>query len=142
MTTHSGRRWFLRGSVLAVVGLTCASPIWFLGRRQRAFRRFLKEGDHQALLAACRDLIKRRQEFRPDGQPGGSDEVVSVNPTDPRLAAVIRELEPTDVSVSASRVRIELHGGHDHFGFYAFAEGAEMPSDGGLIPGLYPYGTN
>jgi hypothetical protein len=97
--------------------------------------KLLYETDHQAVLEACRDLMarhKRGEEFPP-----------MFFPSDPGFPDSLRPLRPSYLSVSYDVVVMEMHGGHDHYGFYAFAEGSEKEKGYGgkkLIDGLLWYG--
>ena len=58
---------------------------------------------------------------------------------DPRLPAILRGLGTSYVSVSEEVVHVELHGGFDHYGVNAFAEGVEGGGGRKLIEGLWYY---
>jgi hypothetical protein len=58
---------------------------------------------------------------------------------DPCLPDVLRELGTSYVSVSKDIVRVELHGGFDHYGVLAFPEGVEGHGDRKLMEGLWYY---
>ena len=59
---------------------------------------------------------------------------------DPRVPLIIRELGPTYIDITAEHVHVELHGGFDHYGFYAYAENVDYGDDWSkLINGLYYY---
>jgi hypothetical protein len=122
----------LVGFVLALLALPClpfAGIAVDVYRSNRERERLLHETDHQALLAACRVLMRdyAGQHFADPAQ-------------DPRVPRIIRELGPSYMDVSAEEVRVELHGGFDHYGFIAFADGVD-PGDrpGKLIDGLVYY---
>ena len=59
---------------------------------------------------------------------------------DPRVPMIIRELGPSYMAISSQQLRVELHGGFDHYGFVAYAEGVNAGDDWGrLIDGLVYY---
>jgi hypothetical protein len=117
------------GGVLYVSGIWDA---WRYTIHKRAiYDRFVKHGDHAQLLAACRDVLERREEFIHDG--------VSIDPNNPKLPAIIRDLEPAYILAPEDHLQIELHSGHAHFGFYAFPKFAQGSGGIELIPGLWAY---
>jgi hypothetical protein len=93
----------------------------------------LSDTDHQAVLAACREMMIRRKRGEPTGE---------VEPTDPIVPQLLRALHPARIIVGDDFVQLEMHGGFDHYGFYAYSEGSqEEGRDGGkqLIKGLWFY---
>lgn len=95
----------------------------------RERQRLLHETDHHALLAASRELMRRH-----------AGEQIDQPDTDPRVPAIIRELGPSYMTVSEKQLRVELHGGFDHYGFVAHAEDVDDDDHWGkLIDGLYYY---
>ena len=132
-----GKRWPI-GRLIAIVSLlllfvlSCSPFIWialdvYNSRRER--QRLLHETDHHALLAASRELMKEH-----------AGEEIAGPDQDPRVPHIIRELGPSYMSISTDQLRVELHGGFDHYGFTAFSKGVDA-GDGGerLIDGLYYY---
>jgi hypothetical protein len=63
----------------------------------------------------------------------------SIDPQDPRLPAIIRELKPTDIYANDQWLSIELLGGFDHCGVHAFAGGAKGFGKMELVDGLWYY---
>ena len=132
-----GTRWAI-GRLIAIVSLlvlfvlSCTPFLWIpvdVYNSHRERQRLLHETDHYALLAASRKLMKEH----------AGEEIAEPN-QDPRVPRIIRELGPSYMSISTDQLRVELHGGFDHYGFIAFPDGV----DGGdgwerLIDGLYYY---
>ena len=107
--------------------------------------RLLCETDHQALLEACRDISRmvakgdlKKYEYsirrNPDPDPETS-----------RFSQVILDLEPSRIYIDEDgRVMVEMFGGLDPFGVYAYPEDYTLPSyskygDKKLIDGLWYY---
>ena len=130
----SGTRWRLVRLVLVLMllALPCAPflaiPIdVYRSHRQR--QRLLHETDHHALLAASRELMKKY---------AGQD--IAQPDQDPRVPRIIRELGPSYMGISSEQLRVELHGGFDHYGFIAFAKDADAENRWSkLVDGLYYY---
>jgi hypothetical protein len=111
----------LVGSCGWILGI--AVDVWQSARERD---RVLYHSDHQAIRAACRDLMaKYAGEY--------------IDRDDPCLPDVLRELGTSYVSVSKDIVRVELHGGFDHYGVLAFPEGVEGHGDRKLMEGLWYY---
>jgi hypothetical protein len=132
-----GRRWKI-GRLIAIVSLLllfvlpCAPFLWIpvdVYNSHRERERLLHETDHHALLAASRKLMRDH-----------AGEEIAEPDQDPRVPRIIRELGPSYMSISTDQLRVELHGGFDHYGFIAFSDGVDW-GDGGvrLIDGLYYY---
>jgi hypothetical protein len=95
----------------------------------RERQRLLHETDHHLLLAASRKLMKEH-----------AGEEIPEPDKDPRVPRIIRELGPSYMSISTDQLRVELHGGFDHYGFVALPDGANGGDGWGkLIDGLYYY---
>lgn len=116
--------------------------------------RLLCETDHQALLDACRDVLrmynrgdlKKSQYWIRDSHfaerlhyPTPSSEKVI-------LPKVILDLEPAMIDIGQDgRIMIEMLGGLSHFGVYAYPEDYKYKGpisaygDKELIPGLWYY---
>ena len=120
----------------------------FFGVRDAQRKRvsLLYETDHQALLKACKELSKMvaKGELKPgEYYLRGSQR----HPAALRFPKPILDLAPNYVYIDendSGRVMLEMHGGFDHFGVEAYAEGYEKPSyseyrDKELIPGLWYY---
>ncbi|MHC4173900.1 MAG: hypothetical protein ACYTBX_15975 [Planctomycetota bacterium] len=100
----------------------------------------LHKTDHQALLAACRVVMK--EGYRGDYKITWPD----THPDAEKLPKEILRLGPTYISVfDEGRVKIEMWGGMSHFGVVAYAEDFKEPYKdfkGGnkkLIDGLWFY---
>jgi hypothetical protein len=115
--------------------LVCSGLYFFVGPQFTSPKKLLYETDHHAVLEACRDLMDRHKR--------GEEFPHFFNPNDPAFPDSLRPLRPSYLSVSDDFVLMEMHGGHDHYGFYAYAAGSEKEGkDGGvkLIDGLWWYG--
>jgi hypothetical protein len=98
-------------------------------RSHRQRQRLLHETDHRELLAASRELMKKH---------AGQD--IAQPDQDPRVPRIIRELGPSYMGISSEQLRVELHGGFDHYGFIAFAKDADAENRWSkLVDGLYYY---
>jgi hypothetical protein len=131
--------------VLATMGLVAAVAAPFvtmyvvfrkwLRRAERGREHLFLETDYQELLAACRELSKRR--------PSGGFYHIHLGQRDPETLTfprVILDLEPALVNVSPSsygEVQVELFPGPEWFGLIASAEGQEGRGDVKLIDGLW-----
>jgi hypothetical protein len=68
-----------------------------------------------------------------------------VDPNDPKIPSPIAALKPGDIIATGSDVRLELHGGFQHYGVIALGEQFEINQTSGyvgrfeLIPGLWYY---
>lgn len=77
--------------------------------------------DHAAVLAACREVMANRLSYRL-AEEKESDRLV-IDPTDPKLPAVIRALKPTSVITDdENSLYMQLHRGSDDFGLDAASE--------------------
>jgi hypothetical protein len=132
-----GTRWRLvrRAAIVPLLMLLAIPCAPFLAipidvyRSHRQRQRLLHETDHHALLAASRELM---------GKHAGQD--IAQPDQDPRVPRIIRELEPSYMGISSEQLRVELHGGFDHYGFVAFAKGANAGDRWTkLVDGLYYY---
>ena len=103
--------------------------------------------DHAALLAACREVMSNRHAFARDRDWHGQKDPDRsfIDPKDPKVPAAIAALQPRDIIASDSNMHLELHGGFDHYGVFAFSEEAASSQTNGfsgpfqLIPGLWYY---
>jgi hypothetical protein len=66
-------------------------------------------------------------------------EEINLDGSDTSLPKAIRELHPTWITTDKDRVRVELHGGFDHYGVLAFPKGVEGDGTKKLIDGLWYY---
>ena len=130
----SGTRWRLVRLVLVLMllALPCAPFVAIpidVYRSHRQRQRLLHQTDHHALLAASRELMKNH---------AGQD--IAQPDQDPRVPLIIRELGPSYMGISSEQLRVELHGGFDHYGFIALANDANAEDRGSkLVDGLYYY---
>ncbi len=111
--------------------------------RQRQ-RRLLCETDYPVLLEACRELL--RKVSAGDLKPGKYPVRRGPHPETTRFPQPILQLEPTYVDIATDEyVIVELFGGLDHFGVYAYPEDFKPTSsnfhygDRKLINGLWYY---
>lgn len=75
--------------------------------------------DHVALLAACREVMANRNTF----EQRREDFRAHIDPKDPNLPAIILALQPTSIITDdENSVYLQLHGGSDDFGVYAYSE--------------------
>jgi hypothetical protein len=130
-----------RSRTVYIVLIACALPLLILVclplfaiavdayNAKRGRQQLLHETNHHALLAASRKLMR---------DYAGQD--IADPAQDPRVPRIIRDLGPSYMDISAEQLRVELHGGFDHYGFVAFAEGVDF-DDGWekLIDGLCYY---
>ncbi len=112
-------------------------------RRERV--KLLYKTDHQALLAACRELSKEIIDGNLPNGPyylrSGPDRKV------PEIPRPILKLRPTYAFVNyTGRVILEMAGGLDHFGVYAYPVDYEKPPHASdelghkkLLDGLWYY---
>jgi hypothetical protein len=102
--------------------------VWDVWNSRRERDRLLHHTDHHALLKACRDLMVNH----PEVSMGHVED-------DPRIPEIIRRLGVSYITIKPDHVHIELHGGFDHYGVDAFAEGADRERGLKLIDGLWYY---
>lgn len=93
---------------------------------QRLRVKLLYKTDHQALLASCRELSKRVTDGNMENGPyelrSGPDRRIAGFPRP------ILDLRPNNVYINHDgRVILEMLGGLDHFGVYAYPEDYEKP---------------
>jgi hypothetical protein len=111
---------------------------------QRLRIKLLYKTDHQALLVACRDLSKRVTNGNMANGPYqlrfGSDRWIT------GFSRPILDLRPSHVYINSDgRVILEMFGGLDHFGVYAYPEDYKKPphteklGDKKLLDGLWYY---
>ena len=116
-------------------------------RSNRERAHLLFQTDHQALLAACRQIMTNRHAFARDMNwhgPEDPDESF-IYPKDPKIPRPVAILNPRDVIATDSEVHLELHGGFDHYGVIALSEKAAHDATNRfsgpieLISGLWYY---
>lgn len=90
--------------------------------------RLLHHTDHHALLKVCRELMRKHPKTR-----------IREPDSDPRVPEIIRRLGASSIAIEPDHVHIELHGGFDHYGVDAFAEGADRERGLKLVDGLWYY---
>ena len=84
--------------------------------------RLLYQTDHQQLLQACRELSK--QVFAGDLKPGEYQIRYTPHPRVSQFPRAIVNLQPTYVVINQEgTVMVEMLGGLDHFGVWAYPEG-------------------
>lgn len=110
------------------LGFNGGSCVWDVWNSRQERDRLLNHTDHRELLKACRELMRQH----PDVSIGDPDH-------DPRVPEIIRRLGVSYITINPERVHIELHGGFDHYGVDAFAEGADRERGLKLIDGLWYY---
>ena len=123
------------------------TPLAFfvMGHQAKRMRvRLLCKTDHQALLEACREVLRRG-----DLKPGPRHRVRDAQrrPEVSRLPQPILDLGPSYVRIDDidGYMTLEMHGGMDHFGVYAYPEDYQKPfrnfeyRDRKLIEGLWYY---
>lgn len=123
-------------AVLMISGpiLVCCGIHFLLEYGFTSQKKLLYETDHQAVLEVCRDLMAKHQRGEiPD----------RLFRNDPGFPDALRPLRPSVLYVQDDFVHMEMHGGADHYGFYANAEGSRKEgtlSSIKLIDGLWWYG--
>jgi hypothetical protein len=111
---------------IALGGLFILPDVLDVTRSNRQKENLIHRSDHQAILAACRELMEKYPDQTMDGN-------------DSRLPKAIQEIHPFWVSVSKESITVELHGGFDHYGVVAFPKGTEGGGAKKLIDGLWYY---
>jgi hypothetical protein len=144
--TNSVLKIFIGLGLLYLIFTLGVVFILFGGEAKKAIQRqerLLCETDHQALMEACREISR----MFTDGELKKYQYQVRNNP-DPEISSfpqVILDLEPTYINLHPGCVTVELCGGLDHFGVYAYTEDFKPPVRnyyyGGreLVPGLWYY---
>ena len=118
----------LAALVIAYIAQFPIVIVWDVWSSRQERDQLLNHTDHQALLKACRDLMANH----PEVSMGHVE-------NDPRIPDVIRRLGVSYINIKPDHVHIELHGGFDHYGVDAFAEGADHEQGIKLIDGLWYY---
>jgi hypothetical protein len=128
--------------IVAPIGCMVGYVLFDIHNSNRERRELLYETDHAALLEACREVMRNRHAYDLVESLSDPDESF-VDPHDPEVPRIIRDLEPRDIIATDDRVFIELHGAMDHYGVIALPEQLVDDADhhrGGdieLVPGLW-----
>jgi hypothetical protein len=130
-----------RSAYLTMVGMLL---IGLLAGCNAKRRHLLSEVDHQALLKACREVLALELQvgrYKIGQSPR--------HPAVSRFPKAILDLAPSYVRIEqtngSSYLALEMHGGFDHFGVYAYPEDFKEPhasfryGDRKLIDGLWYY---
>ena len=99
-----------------------------IGDEIRAKNIVLHQLDPIRLLAACREVIKDRQRFRPDPNRSGGD----IDPRDPNLPDMIKMLRPTFIDVDNEHMVLSC----GYYFLFAYVEGRNPDLTPELVPGL------
>jgi len=150
----TSKRMIVAGVVI-VLALSFILPISFspwtpvafylMGHQAKRMReRILCKTDHQALLEACREVLNQG-----DLDPGRKYKVRNAqhDPEVSQFPKPILDLAPNYLLIEdiAGNLRLEMHGGTDHFGVRAYPKDFRKPfpsyeyADKELIPGLWYY---
>jgi len=122
--------------LLLVLGALMLFPwlgAWYAESRYTRPEKLLHDTDHPAVLRACREMLALHRRGELPGQP---------EPNDPGIPEAVRALRPAYIVVGDDSVQLEMHGGFDHYGFFAYAEGSAKEGRWGgkkLIDGLWFY---
>lgn len=106
----------------------------------------LCDTDHQALLKAGREILSKipKDRFHPHSD-GGIDSGIFSVPEGIQIPQAIKDLKSGFVIDYDGYLRIEMHGGMDHFGVKIYPEDYKKPrdyfkyGDRELLPGLWYY---
>lgn len=116
-------------AILAVLAVPILGIVREVYNSKQERHRLVHETDHAALLAASRRMILAY-----------AGQHIADPANDARVPQIIRELGPSYIDISREQLKVELHGGFDHYGFLAYAEGADADGRSGkLIDGLFYY---
>lgn len=116
-------------TILAVLAVPIVGLVVAVYNSKQERQRLVHATDHAALLAAARQMMLTY-----------AGQHIADPANDARVPQIIRDLGPSYIDISSEQLKVELHGGFDHYGFIAYAEGAD-DSDrrGKLIDGLFYY---
>jgi len=149
---------FLVGAAVVLVVIAIGAYVWLcqgglfgvmlVSRMHRdkeaGLQRLLCETDHEALLAACQELLHWVETG--DLEPGKYGFKSDPHAETSRFPEPIVELRPSCVYVEADRIMVEMMGGLDHFGVDVYVEGFDGTRFAGfkygdkeLVPGLWYY---
>ena len=107
--------------------------------------------DHQDLLEACRELLRKVEtgELNTGFYTVRGGIFSPRSPEASQFPQVILDLQPRDVFIRRDKyVTMEMHGGIDHFGVHAYPDDFKEPfkgfkyGDREIIPGLWYYDEN
>ena len=109
--------------------------------------RLIHKTNHETVLAAAREVIQTRQEYKHDLKwHGGSpdDGLSFIAPDDPKLPTAIRALNAVSIFGYDTCLRIEFGNGFHHQGFIAYADSVTNSPDARdgfqkMIDGLWFY---
>lgn len=137
-----GKKMVITGIVAAIILTICGVLTIYLYRQPKIFFfiaaqkadqmqvRLLCRTDHQALLEACRELLK--QVDKGDLKPGKyriRNAFGKLDPDVSRFPQVILDIEPNYVYIyPIGFVHVEMLGGLGHFGVNAFSEDFKPPN--------------
>jgi len=118
----------------------------FIYRAQQRRIMLLCDTDHQALLKAGREILSKipKDRFHPHSD-GGIDSGIFSVPEGIQIPQAIKDLKSGFVVDYDGYLRIEMHGGMDHFGVKIYPEDYKKPrdyfeyGDRELLPGLWYY---
>ena len=119
---------------------------WFVHQAQHRRVMLLCDTDHQALLKAGREILSEipKDRFHPHSD-GGIDSGIFSVPEGIQIPQAIKDLKSGYVVDYDGYLRIEMHGGMDHFGVKIYPEDFKKPrdyfeyGDRELLPGLWYY---
>lgn len=123
-------RLVLGGAVLLIICFT--SIMTWLSAMSRPIYR----ADHRALLAACRDMIDRRDSLQ--GTREGREVVIYSQHIGSQIPSVVRQLKPVRIILSNDRATICVWP-YPRIYVCAFRIGAEESGTKKLIDGLWYY---
>ena len=119
---------------------------WFVHQAQHRRVMLLCDTDHQALLKAGREILSKIPKDRLNPQPDGRIFLGGFNvPKGIQIPQAIKDLKSGCVVDYDGHLRIEMHGGMDHFGVKIYPEDFKKPDDyfeyvdRELLPGLWYY---
>ena len=119
---------------------------WFIHQAQQRRIMLLCDTDHQALLKAGREILSKipKDRFHPHSD-GGIDSGIFSVPEGIQIPQAIKDLKSGYVVDYDGYLRIEMHGGMDHFGVKIYPEDFKKPrgyfeyGDKELLHGLWYY---
>ena len=94
--------------------------------QQRRMVKRVLAGDPSQLLSAGRQMLQHRADF-----------VGEIDASAPEIPSAIRELKPTRISISTTRVVVEFSDVFNPFGIFIYASGSEGRGSRKWIDGLW-----